>query len=161
MFPCPRLRLRIWSRETGSAVPSRVSLLILHTQAESSAYSRGSSRLTRRRPFIYVNRHTSSGQSRDSLSGHEYAYRWRSLPRVRRHSASSPQGRFSNGCCLCRSPWTRECAPLFSHTHYCLCINSGHTESIGGGYMMYYMMYLSVIIVLIVECTYCSSDGSY
>ena len=27
-FPCPRLRLKIWSRETGSAVPSRVSLLI-------------------------------------------------------------------------------------------------------------------------------------
>ena len=26
--PCPRSRLRIWSRETGSAVPSRVSLLI-------------------------------------------------------------------------------------------------------------------------------------
>ena len=35
IFPCPRARLRIWSRETGSAVPSRVSLLILHTQAES------------------------------------------------------------------------------------------------------------------------------
>ena len=28
MFPCPRACLRIWSRETGSAVPSRVSLLI-------------------------------------------------------------------------------------------------------------------------------------
>ena len=28
ILPCPRLCLRIWSRETGSAVPSRVSLLI-------------------------------------------------------------------------------------------------------------------------------------
>ena len=28
MFPCPRSRLIIWSRETGSAVPSHVSLLI-------------------------------------------------------------------------------------------------------------------------------------
>ena len=28
-FPCPRSRLKIWSRETGSAVPLRVSLLIL------------------------------------------------------------------------------------------------------------------------------------
>ena len=28
MLPCPRSRLRIWSRETGSAVTSRVSLLI-------------------------------------------------------------------------------------------------------------------------------------
>ena len=27
-FPCPRSRLRIWSGGTGSAVPSRVSLLI-------------------------------------------------------------------------------------------------------------------------------------
>ena len=28
IFSCPRACLRIWSRETGSAVPSRVSLLI-------------------------------------------------------------------------------------------------------------------------------------
>ena len=27
-FACPRSRLRIWSRETSSAVPSRVSLLV-------------------------------------------------------------------------------------------------------------------------------------
>ena len=45
-FPCPRYRLRIWSRETGSGVPFSVSLLILHTQAKSvnSAYSRDSFR---------------------------------------------------------------------------------------------------------------------
>ena len=42
---------------------SRVSLLILHTQAESGAYSRDSSRFLRRRPFIYLNRHTPLGQS--------------------------------------------------------------------------------------------------
>ena len=49
-FPCPRSRLRIWSRETGSAVvPSRVSLIILHTKAESGAYSRDSSHFPRRR----------------------------------------------------------------------------------------------------------------
>ena len=36
-----------------------------------------------------------------SLSGHATAYRWRSLPRVRWHRASSPQGSSSNGCCLC------------------------------------------------------------
>ena len=57
---------RIWSRETGSAVPSRVSLLILHAHADSGAYSpRDSSRFPRRRrPFIILNRHTPSGQSR-------------------------------------------------------------------------------------------------
>ena len=57
--PVPvRTCLRIWSRETGSAVPFRVSLLILHTQAESGAYSRDSSRFPRRRPLIYFNRHS-------------------------------------------------------------------------------------------------------
>ena len=36
-FPVPVRALRIWSRETGSAVPSRVSPLILHTQAKSDS----------------------------------------------------------------------------------------------------------------------------
>ena len=36
----------------------------LHTQAESGAYSRDSSRFSPRHPFINLNRHTSSGQSR-------------------------------------------------------------------------------------------------
>ena len=49
---CPRSRLRIWSRETGSAVPSRVSLLISILQVESSASLRDPSRVPRRRPFI-------------------------------------------------------------------------------------------------------------
>ena len=53
-----------------------------------------------------------------SLSGHAIAYRWRSLPRVRWHRASSPQGSSSNGAAFA-SPWTKcYCAPLFSHTHY-------------------------------------------
>ena len=53
-FPRPRSRVRIWSRETGSAVPSRVSLLILHSQAASGEYSRPSFRFPRRRhsPFM-------------------------------------------------------------------------------------------------------------
>ena len=52
-FSCSRSRLRIWFRETDLAVPSRVSLLILHTQAESGAYSRDCSRCPRRRPYIF------------------------------------------------------------------------------------------------------------
>ena len=52
-----------------------------------------------------------------SLSGHAIAYQWRSLPRVRRHRASKPQG--SSERVL---PWqiTMDqliCASL-SHTHY-------------------------------------------
>ena len=35
VFPCPRSRLRIWSRESGLTVSSLVSPLILQTQAES------------------------------------------------------------------------------------------------------------------------------
>ena len=88
-FPCPRWRLRIWSLETGSAVPSRVSLLISILKAESGALLRDSSRVPRRRPFIYFKPPYAIGSVR-SLSGHALAYRWRSLPRVRRHRASKP-----------------------------------------------------------------------
>ena len=41
-FPCPRSRLKVWSRELSSAILSRVSLLILHTQAEPGVYLRDS-----------------------------------------------------------------------------------------------------------------------
>ena len=46
-LPCPHSRLRIESRDTGSVVPFRTSLPILHTQAECRAYSRDSSRFRR------------------------------------------------------------------------------------------------------------------
>ena len=56
-----RSRLIIWSRDTGLAVSSRVSLLILRTQSESVnvlliviSYSQNSSYLPRRCPFIYT-----------------------------------------------------------------------------------------------------------
>ena len=41
---CPRSRLRVWFRETVSAVPSPrvILLIILHTQAEFGAYLRDS-----------------------------------------------------------------------------------------------------------------------
>ena len=64
----------------------------LHIQAESGAYLllvRDSSRVPRRRPFM---RPPYAIGSVPSLSGHAIAYRWRSLPRVRRHRASKPQG---------------------------------------------------------------------
>ena len=63
----------------------------LHTQAESGAYLRDSSRVPRRRPFIKSPYAIGSVQS---LSGHAIAYRWRSLPRVRRHRTSKSQGSF-------------------------------------------------------------------
>ena len=47
-----------------SSVPRQPAHLHTHTQAESGAYSRDPSRIPRRRPVIYLNRHTPSGQSR-------------------------------------------------------------------------------------------------
>ena len=61
----------------------------LHPQAESGAYLRDSSRVPRRRPFM---KPPYAIGSVPSLWGHAFAYRWRSLLRVRRHRASKPQG---------------------------------------------------------------------
>ena len=74
----------------------------LNTQAESGAYSRDSSRFPRRFPFYLFIPPYAIGLV-PNLSGHAIAHRWRPLPRVRRHRASSPQDSYSNGCCLCRS----------------------------------------------------------
>ena len=90
MFPCPRSFVpeNLVSQDGfGSPVPRQPGHLL--TQAESGAYLRNSSLVPRRRPFMkppYVI------GSVPSLSGHAIAYRWRSLPRVRRHGASKPQG---------------------------------------------------------------------
>ena len=86
----------------------------LHPQAESGAYLRDSSRVPRRRPFM---KPPYAIGSVPSLSGHAIAYRWRSLPRVRRHRASKPQG--SSERVL---PWQITMDQLIfaslSHTHY-------------------------------------------
>ena len=85
----------------------------LHTQAESGAYIRDSSRVPRRRPIM---KPPHAIGSVPSLSGYANAYRWRSLPRVRRHRASKPQG--SSERVL---PWQVTMDQLiyasFSHTH--------------------------------------------
>ena len=75
-----------------------------------------SSRVPRRRPFIYIKPPYAIG-SVPRLSGHAIAYRWRSLPRVRRHEASKPHGSSKRAL-----PWqvTMDqsiCASL-SHTDY-------------------------------------------
>ena len=86
----------------------------LHTQAESGAYLRDSSRVPRRRPFM---KPPYAIGSVPSLSDYAITYRWRSLPRVRRHRASKPQG--SSERVL---PWQITMDQLLfaslSHTHY-------------------------------------------
>ena len=87
-----------------------------HTQAESGAYLRDSSRVPRRHPFIYFKPPHAIG-SVPSLSGHAIAYRRCSLPRVRRHRVTKPQG--SSERVL---PWQITMDQLIraslSHTHY-------------------------------------------
>ena len=98
----------------GSSIPRHPAHL--YTQAGSDAYLRDSSRLPRRRPFIYLKPPYAIG-SVPSLSGRSVAYRWRSLPRVHRHRASKPQG--SSKRVL---PWQITMDQLIcasrSHTHY-------------------------------------------
>ena len=72
----------------GSPIPRQPAHL--HTQAESGAYLWNSSRVPRWHPFIYF-KPPFAIRPVPSLSGHAIAYRWRSLPRVRRHRASKPQ----------------------------------------------------------------------
>ena len=94
----------------GSPVPRQSAYL--HTQAESGAYLRGSSRFPRQRPLCILNRHTPSGQSR--------VYRVKQLLRTdgvhcRDSVGTGPVNLkvVSNECCLGRSPWTNSYAPLF------------------------------------------------
>ena len=109
-FPCRRSRRRIWFRETGLAVPSLVSLLILYTNAESGAYSRYSSRIPRRRPYIF----TSTTHHRVSP---EFIGSRNCVPiAFTAESPCSPQGSSSNGCCLCITmDQMLLCSSLFPH----------------------------------------------
>ena len=88
----------------------------LHTQAGSGAYLRDSSPVPGRRP-IYLFKPPYAIGSVPSLLSHAIAYRWRSLPRVRRHSASKSQD--SSERVL---PWQVTMDQLicasFSYTHY-------------------------------------------
>ena len=108
ILPRPHSRLRIWARETGSAVPSRISQLVLHTQVESGAYSRA--------PLLPPTFRDDVHLYRQAPLDHAIVYRWRSPPRVHRHRASSPQGSSSNGCCLLRRPHGPNFVRLYSHT---------------------------------------------
>ena len=69
----------------------------LHTQAEFGAYLRNSSRVPRRRPFIYLNRY-------NTPSGHAIAT---DGVHCREAAGTGPVDIkvVPNGCCLGRSPW--------------------------------------------------------
>ena len=103
-FPCPRSRLRIWSREPGSAVPSRVSLLISILRL-NLVLTRGIPPEFRGGVHLFIkNRHTPSGQSR--------VYRFTQLRtdgvHCRESAGTEPVNLkvVPNECCLGRPPWT-------------------------------------------------------
>ena len=83
----------------------------LQTRAEYGAYLQDSSRFPWRRPFIFFNRHTSSGQSR--------VYRVTQLRTdgvcSRETAGKAPVNLkvIPNGCCFGRSPWTNYYTPPF------------------------------------------------
>ena len=89
--------------EFGSPAPRQPAHLH-NTQAESGAYLRDSSRVPRRRPCIYLNRHTPSGRSQ--------VYRVTQLRtdgvHCRESAGTGPVNLkvVPNECCLSRSPWT-------------------------------------------------------
>ena len=103
IFPCPRACLRIWSRETGSAVPSRVSLLISILRLDL-VLTYGIPPEFRGGVHLW-NRHTPSGQSR--------VYRVTQLRtngvHCRESASTGPVNLkvVPNECCLGRSPWTK------------------------------------------------------
>ena len=104
IFPYPRSRLRIWSRETGSAVPSRVSLLISILRL-NVMLTYGIPPEFRAGVYLFIqNRHTPLGQSR--------VYRVTQLctdgVHCREFADTGPVNLkvVPNECCLGKSPWT-------------------------------------------------------
>ena len=77
-----------------------------------------------------------------SLSDHAIAYRLRSLPRVRWHRASSPQGSSSDWCCLCiTTDQMLLCSSLFPHPllvhRVCMFKLSGVYQNISTAVVLY------------------------
>ena len=101
----PRSCLRIWSREAGSAVPSRVSLLIFILRLNLVLTYGIPPELRGGVYLVIYNRHTPSGQSR--------VYRVTQLRtdgvHCRESAGTGPVNLkvVPNECCLGRSPWTK------------------------------------------------------
>ena len=101
--------------EFGSPVPRQPAHL--RTQPESGAYLWDSSRVPRRRPFIYFKPSYAIGLV-PSLSGHAlFVCRWHSLPRVHRHRASKPQCS-SERVLPCQINKGQILCAFLSHTHH-------------------------------------------
>ena len=81
------------------SVSSRVSLLILCTNAESGAYARDCSRCSRRRRYIFAS--TTHDRVNPEFIGSRNCVPLAFTAESPLAQASSPQGSSSNECCLC------------------------------------------------------------
>ena len=107
----------------------------LHTQNESGAYLRDFSRVPRRRPFM---KPPYALGPVPSLSGHAIAYRWRSLPRVRRRASKSQGKQNISAEPVCSSEHSVQnfirvvlaysCRAVFVFIHR-QCVNDGKTST--------------------------------
>ena len=131
--------------QDGFSLPVSRQPAHLHTQAESGAYLRASSRVPRRRPFMKL---PYAIESVPSLSGHAIAYRWRSLPRVRRYMASKHQG--SSERVL---PWQvtmdQSMFASLSHTHYWYEVGMLKVQyTIDSGFLPYILLFTQTPILV-------------
>ena len=97
---CLCVRLTVWFSEFGSVFLSRVSPRILHTEAKSGAYLRGSTPRSRF-PLRFPSEPYCAIESVPSIFFQAIAHRWRSPPRIPWYRASS-QGNSINGNWLLR-----------------------------------------------------------
>ena len=114
-FLCFRSRLRIWSRQTGSAVRSRVSLLIFHTSRLNLVLKlTGSSHASR----FHGGVHPTAIWSVPNLTRHATAYQWRSLTAqslLAQGQLYSKVARVTAADCSQVDPWTNSSKP---HVRY-------------------------------------------
>ena len=112
-FPFPCLRLRVWSSETVSAVPSCAACSLSMLRLNLSLTHRISPDFRDNTHIIYK---PPLGLSPKFIGSRNCVYRWRSLSRVHWHRTSIPQGSSRNECCLFRFYYGPIfCAPLFFH----------------------------------------------
>ena len=130
----------------GSPVPRQPAHL--HTQAESDAYLRDSSRVPRRRPFTCLKPPYVMG-SVPSLSGHTIAYRWHSLPRVRLYRARKPQGS-PKRVLLWQVTTNQLICTSVSQTHYWYEV----------GMLKVPIDVLSILCIFLISATHCPSQKS-
>ena len=123
----------------GSPVPRQPAHL--HTQAESGAYLQDSSRFLQRRPLLYFKR-PDAIESYPSLSDHAVAYRWRSLPRVRRTGPVNLKV-VPNECCLGSHQGPINVRLFFPHPS--LLAWSGHVVPLHHGCTCKDTLFLSVL----------------